>query len=446
RLVGWSMLYCTNAKKTSRVPKPLQLDLFFSSKTKDRMRLAFIILMTVLVILTAHITNAKEQGRKPPPREGGKPGGPGGKPPPREGGKTPTKEGGKPLPREGGKPGGPGGKPPPREGGKPPPGKGGKPPPRHGEKPREADGKLERTENEKKRDEARSKIKDEFKTGKKESQRDREVGSSTLRCDKRGGALIIRRKGTVFGMNIKDIITRDENNVEVKKFNIRDDVDFSITKDKNDTSTYGIEAAFVEMAGQLTNNGGNITLQVFMFKDAGNVTGEDGNEYELVDGGVKFNLKIDLPETVKALDVVLSTKCGFKGEGSKKGKPQKQSKEATRGKKGPVKNSGRRDLETFEMCSNSQMTFSAAYQVGGNDIDMPSGYPESNAVDEQNEKLGSEIVLRFENAKNIFYDPTAETGDDIGDPVDYDTGSSGTMMTSSVLILSCLMMLVKMLM
>ena len=45
------------------------------------------------------------------------------------------------------------------------------------------------------------------------------------------------------------------------------------------------------MFGQLPN-GGNVTLQLFMFKDAGNVTGEDGNVYELVDGGVKFNLKM----------------------------------------------------------------------------------------------------------------------------------------------------------
>ena len=45
------------------------------------------------------------------------------------------------------------------------------------------------------------------------------------------------------------------------------------------------------MFGQLPI-GGNVTLQLFMFKDAGNVTGEDGNVYEIVDGGVKFNLKM----------------------------------------------------------------------------------------------------------------------------------------------------------
>merc|ERR1712137_766435 len=115
---------------------------------------------------------------------------------------------------------------------------------------------------------------------------------------------------------IKDIITRDENGTEVSKIDIKA-VNFNITKDKNDTSTYGIQAAFVQLVGNLPN-GGNITLQVFMFKDAGNVTGEDGNEYELVDGGVKFNLIIDLAESVKILDVVLGARCGFKGESSKR--------------------------------------------------------------------------------------------------------------------------------
>ena len=67
------------------------------------------------------------------------------------------------------------------------------------------------------------------------------------------------------------------------------DIKFNITKDKNDTSTYGVEAAMVQMAAQLPN-GGNISLHLFMFKDASNVTGEDGNVYELVKGGVKTNI------------------------------------------------------------------------------------------------------------------------------------------------------------
>lgn len=69
------------------------------------------------------------------------------------------------------------------------------------------------------------------------------------------------------------------------------DIQFTITKDKNDTSQYGVTAAFIEMSGTLPN-GANMSVQMFMFKDAGNVTGEDGNVYELVEGGTKANIKM----------------------------------------------------------------------------------------------------------------------------------------------------------
>ena len=45
------------------------------------------------------------------------------------------------------------------------------------------------------------------------------------------------------------------------------------------------------MSGMLPN-GANMSIQMFMFKDAGNVTGEDGNIYELVEGGTKANIKM----------------------------------------------------------------------------------------------------------------------------------------------------------
>jgi len=319
-------------------------------------------------------------------------------------------------------------------GGKKPEGGSGKP---EGGSGKPEGGKPEKTEKEKKKDEKRNEIKEKFSKGKKTSQRDRKIGNSVMRCDKKGGMLAIQRKGIVFETMIKDIITRDENGTEVSKIDIKA-VNFNITKDKNDSSTYGIQAAFVQLFGNLPN-GGNITLQVFMFKDAGNVTGEDGNEYELVDGGVKFNLKIDLAESVKMLDVVLGARCGFKGESSKRAKKNQKA----RGRKGKGKGAGRRNLETFAVCENAQMTFSPAYNVSDKDVDMPAEFPKSNALSGENE---AEIVLRFQDGSKFFYDPTAETGDDIGDPVDYDTGSSGTMATSSVLVLSCLIMLVNMLM
>ena len=84
------------------------------------------------------------------------------------------------------------------------------------------------------------------------------------------------------------------------------------------------------------------------------------------------------------------------------------------------------------------------YNVSDKDIDMPDGYPKPNSLSEEQQ---AEIVLRFQNGNNFFYDPTVETGDDIGEPVNYGGEDSGSesIATSSVLILSCLMMLVKML-
>ena len=65
------------------------------------------------------------------------------------------------------------------------------------------------------------------------------------------------------------------------KWRVRD-AEFEIVRNETDYS-YGVQAAFVQMNTELAN-GANITLQLFMFNDAGNVTGEDGNIYELVKG------------------------------------------------------------------------------------------------------------------------------------------------------------------
>ena len=71
------------------------------------------------------------------------------------------------------------------------------------------------------------------------------------------------------------------------KWRVRD-AEFEIVRNETDYS-YGVQAAFVQMNTELAN-GANITLQLFMFKDASNVTGEDGNIYELVKWGTKANI------------------------------------------------------------------------------------------------------------------------------------------------------------
>lgn len=59
------------------------------------------------------------------------------------------------------------------------------------------------------------------------------------------------------------------------------------------------------------------------------------------------------------LDLVIAVKCGFDGKRGKK--PKKAMK--PRGRKGSKKAMGRRDVETFAVCSNAQMTFSPAVSI-----------------------------------------------------------------------------------
>lgn len=275
--------------------------------------------------------------------------------------------------------------------------------------------------------------KDKFQKLKKSGQLDRMMGDNTLRADKHGGKLVIQRKGQYFSMKVKEIVEKHSNETEISKTVLKE-IQFNITKDRNDTSQYGVTAAFIEMSGMLPN-GANMSVQMFMFKDAGNVTGEDGNIYELVEGGTKTNIKIEgWPNNAVNLDLVIAVKCGFEGKGGKK--PKKAMK--PRGRKGMAKALGRRDLETFSVCTNAQMTFSPAFNSSENDYDMPAGYPKTRELSGDGE---AEIELRF-NGTDIFYDPTIESGEDIGDPID-DSSSAMGMRISTFMILGCLAAFLK---
>ena len=59
---------------------------------------------------------------------------------------------------------------------------------------------------------------------------------------------------------------------------------------------------------------------------------------------------------MKTLDVVIGARCGFKGKSSNRAKKNAKA----RGKKGKGKGEGRRNVETFAVCDNAQMTFSPA--------------------------------------------------------------------------------------
>ena len=57
----------------------------------------------------------------------------------------------------------------------------------------------------------------------------------------------------------------------------------------------------------------------------------------------------------------------------------------------------------------SFLFFSIQFKSGGNDVEMPEGYPKANDELADNE---AEITLRF-NGTEIVYDPVMEVGEDI---------------------------------
>lgn len=67
----------------------------------------------------------------------------------------------------------------------------------------------------------------------------------------------------------------------------------------------------------------------------------------------------------------------------------------------------------------------------GNDVDMPEGYPLAGDVSSDDESI---MTLRFKG-KKIFYDPTVETGDDIGDIVE-DYINAGTSINSNMALIT----------
>ena len=69
---------------------------------------------------------------------------------------------------------------------------------------------------------------------------------------------------------------------------------------------------------------------------------------------------------------------------------------------------------------------------------MQTGYPKTRELSSEGE---AEIELRF-NGTDIFYDPTIETGEDIGDPID-DSSSGVALKISSFMILGCLTAFLK---
>ena len=100
-----------------------------------------------------------------------------------------------------------------------------------------------------------------------------------------------------------------------------------------------------------------------------------------------FFLSNGWPNNAVNLDLVIAVKCGFEGKRGKK--PKKAMK--PRGRKGLGKALGRRNLETFAVCSNAQMTFSPAVSI----ISHFSFYRDYNQV----ELLGRVYCIRVKNSQ-----------------------------------------------
>jgi hypothetical protein len=249
----------------------------------------------------------------------------------------------------------------------------------------------------------KAEAKKKFMTRKKASERDNNVGDSTLRVDKDGAEIEILREGQVLEFKMKEIKEKIANKTEPTKYNLRNTV-FNVTKNGQDNTRYNVTAGVIILTGRL-DNGAIIKFYVYMFNTSANITGEDGNEYELVAGGVKANFELEWPNEVEYLEVKLAVKCGFEGN---KGKKPTKGKE-NRGMKGK---GNKRGPSTYSVCPNARMTFSPSYISNGTRQDMPNDFPKPEDVSKDNEAL---VSLKFNGVKKVFYDPTAEGGDDIGD-------------------------------
>ena len=84
-------------------------------------------------------------------------------------------------------------------------------------------------------------------------------------------------------LNLRNFLYFQTNLVDLKKNKC------SISRDVANDTTYTANATLLETTCNLPN-GANVSLQMFMFKEAANITGDDGNIYQIVDGGTKVNI------------------------------------------------------------------------------------------------------------------------------------------------------------
>jgi len=255
------------------------------------------------------------------------------------------------------------------------------------------------------------------------SQEDTEVGDHMMRVDKKGGRIIIVRKRKLLDIRVKGIAEKFRNETEVDKVDLKE---VTCTKSKNvnqNDSRYNVETASISLTCTLPNSA-EVTFEMFMFKVDGNVTGDDGNIYEVASGAVKINIKIEKwPREAEVIDVTFAMGCGLSV--LKGSKPAKLAKKLGRRAKNAPK---RRAPASFNVCPEARGTFASNFKSNGNDVDMPEGFPKANEELADDE---AEITLRF-NGTNIIYDPVMEVGEDIQEE---NEGKSSAVATSPSLFL-----------
>eukprot|EP00111_Clytia_hemisphaerica_P017514 TCONS_00051843-protein len=224
-----------------------------------------------------------------------------------------------------------------------------------------------------------------------------------MKINKRGGKMTLVRKAKSLQVQVKSIVEKYANET-VRSNVILKDLDCTVKKDAEEESKYGINATVLSLECNFPNSA-NAALEFYLFKASGTIDGEDDNQYEIKEGGVKMNIQIsNWPNEAEILDVTFGMKCGidaFKGR-----VPDKLKNRITRRRPGAP---ARRAAQAFSVCPEARGTFAANYKDGGNDKDMPEDYPKANDELKDSE---AEITLRF-SGRDVVYDPTMEVGDDV---------------------------------
>jgi len=256
------------------------------------------------------------------------------------------------------------------------------------------------------------------------SQEDAEFDGNLMRVDKKGGRIIVVRKMKLLDIRVKGIVEKFSNETEVEKVVLKEVI---CTKSKNvnqEDSRYNVKSVSIALMCTLPN-AAEVTFEMFMFKADGNVTGDDGNIYEVASGAVKINIEITKwPRKAEVIDVTFGMGCGLSV--LKGSKPAKLAKKLGRRVSNAVK---RRAPESFNVCPEARGTFASNFKSDGNDVDMPEGYPKANNELPDNE---AEITLRF-NGTTIVYDPVMEVGEDIEE--EGDAGKSNAVATTPSMLL-----------